>query len=63
LREAPLDESRTCSVRNSHAIAASSSQRSFGKTFLKAFEYAKNRDERIRALQTTTRERISREFP
>src|SRR5206468_7832339 len=41
LREAPLDESQTCSVRKSHAIAASSSQRSFGKTFLKAFECAK----------------------
>src|SRR5206468_3946154 len=63
LREAPLDESQTCSVRKSHAIAASSSQRSFGKTFLKAFECAKNRDERIRALQTTARERISRECP
>jgi hypothetical protein len=39
------------------------SQRSFGKTFWKTFECAKNRDERIRALQTTARERISRECP
>jgi hypothetical protein len=40
LREAPPDESQTCLVQRSHAIAAAFSQRSCGKIAWRAVECA-----------------------